>query len=315
MIILSEVAQKIKNILNGEDSEITASNPTDFYFVVETEGFHLDRIFDKSKHKNFIPVFISSMGGQFNPVQNLGEANYNIPVTFYFPVRFKTEMFLLNEFLADILVGAYLNWGTLSGKAVSNISVSQFGEIQDLDMKQFSSWVDQVFELPVDVMQPYMSMTFNLYLSSAKSGFVYGNDVTATLSYSGYTGDPESIIFAESTIQSKSQSVSEQQLGTEESQGVPFGVGYASGFSAYIKDDEFFKTVLQDWCNGEAQTMEFTLTITFNSLKILNQNQVEVPIAFSRVCYLDSATSIIRKGELLTMSFSFAKLSESEEEA
>ena len=313
MIILSEVATKIEKILNGTDNEVLTSNPTDFYYVVETQGFHLDHLLDKKKHKNFIPVFVSSMGGQFNPVQNLGEANYNIPVTFYFPVRFKNEMFALNEFLANALVGAYLNWGTLSGKAVSNISVSQFGEIQDLDMKQFSSWVDQVFELPVDVMEPYLSMTFNLYISSAKSGFVYGNDVTATLSYSGYIGDPEPVVFAESTIQSQTQSVSEQQLGTAESQGIPFGVAYGSGFSAYVKDDAFFKAVLQDWCDGNAQTMEFTLTITFNSLKVLDQNQQEVAIAFSRKCYLDSSTMLIRKGELLTMTFSFAKLIEEEE--
>ena len=81
MIVLTEVAKKIQNLLN------TNEDFTQYQFEVETQGFHIDHVYDKASGKNFIPVFISSMGGNFNPVKGLKEATYTIPVAIYFPVK------------------------------------------------------------------------------------------------------------------------------------------------------------------------------------------------------------------------------------
>ena len=95
MVILSEVAQKLEKILNGVDTEVTDSNPIAHRYKVEAQGFHIDHILDKDTGTNFIPVFVSSMGGQFNPVAGLKQGTYTIPISFYFPVRFKDDFFKL----------------------------------------------------------------------------------------------------------------------------------------------------------------------------------------------------------------------------
>lgn len=180
MIYLTQVCERLSEILNSTD------NPVSYTYAVESVGYHWDRVY-KDK-KNIIRVFVSSMGGSFNPVYGLGEANYTIPIIFYFPVRFKEDFFLLDKYLHSVLVGA--SFGVEN--SISNLSVSQFGEIQNLDMKEFSSWSERTFQVPTDITEEYMTMQCTLYLSTLKEGYVYGNSVTATLKY--YTSMTELIV-------------------------------------------------------------------------------------------------------------------------
>ena len=180
MIYLTQVCERLSEILNSTD------NPVSYTYAVESVGYHWDRIYEDKK--NIIRVFVSSMGGAFNPVFGLGEANYTIPIIFYFPVRFKEDFFILDKYLHSVLVGA--NFGVEN--SVSNLSVSQFGEIQNLDLKEFSSWSERTFQIPTDVSEEYMTMQCTLYLSTLKEGYVYGNSVTATLKH--YTNMSELIV-------------------------------------------------------------------------------------------------------------------------
>lgn len=175
MIYLNEVCEKLDEILNG------SGNPTDFYYDVQTVGFHLDKVYDKSLKRDTIMVFVSSMGGSFNPVYGLGQSTATIPITIYFPVRFKEDIFALDAFLHDTFVGANLTYGALSGNAISNLSVSQYGEIVDLDLKEFKEWTEQVYKKPIEVMEPYMSLTLNLYLSSIGADYLYANTLKVEL--------------------------------------------------------------------------------------------------------------------------------------
>lgn len=232
MIILPEVATKLERILNSLDGY---TNPLPYYFQVETEGFHIDHIKRPDQEGNFIPVFISSLGGQFNPVKGLKQATYSIPVVFYYPVRFKDDFFALGEFLEDTFVGSKINYGAVSGSAISNISVPQYGEIQNLDFQEFKKWVNAKYTRAVDVMEPYMSMQFTLYLSSAALGLLFGNDITTSLSF---TIDGETFILNDvdidgASIQSNTQAQSEQEEGTSESFSVPFSTAYGSSFKVY----------------------------------------------------------------------------------
>ena len=216
MIILTEVAKKIDKILNNGDSEYTKTNPAPFEFVVATEGFHLDSISDRPNGENFIPVFISSMGGEFNPVKGLKQSNYSIPIVFYYPVRFKEIFFELGDFLEDAFVGSYFNYGLISGKAVSNISVPRYGELQNIDLKEFKEWVGSTYKREISVRELYLSMQVTLFLSTAKNGLVFGNDVTNEFSftYSGTTLTLENVFFDGASIQSNSQAQSEQEEET-----------------------------------------------------------------------------------------------------
>lgn len=302
MIRLDEVAVKLEKILNGLDPEtIGFELPTGFQFVVRTEGYHLDHIADINTGKNFIPVFISSMGGNFNPVPELLQANYVIPITFYFPVRFKNDAYKINEFLARVFVGRQWNYGPNSGTALSNISVAQYGEITDLDLKQFAEWVRTTYLQKVEIMEPFISMTISLYLSTASEDFVYGNEATATLTLEGSQLDPEPLVFVQATIQSNSEPASQQILGTPEIKGIPAGTSYGPGFTTYIKNDEFYKTLLRTWFGGNSQTMTFDLSMTF------------LGETYHRTCYIQAVNLALVKGELSTITFAFGTKAEIED--
>ena len=310
MIRIDEVAKKIENILNGTDQEVAAilaaqgvtTLPTTFAYRVQTEGYHLESIADVKTGQNFIPVFISSMGGNFNPVPELLQANYVIPIAFYFPVRFKEQMFAMNEYLARAFVGQQLNYGTNSGRALSNISVAQFGEITDLDLKQFEKWVETTYKRRIEVMEPFIQMSITLYLSTASADLVYGNDATATLTITGVSTDTlstedatETLSFVQSSVQSHSDPNVQQLIGTNESEGVPSGTSYASSFSVYIKNNNFFKYLIGQWLSGNAQTLSLSLSLSF-----LGQT-------YNPNVYIQSVNLVVQKGELATMTFAFGK--------
>ena len=309
MILLNEVAIKLENILNGTDSETTTlTNPTNFLFQVETEGYHLDHIMNEEKGRNFIPVFISSMGGSYNPVANLKQSNVVIPIVFYFPVRFKESFFALNDFLVDVFVGKSLNYGTHSGRAISNISVAQFGELDSLDvLKEFQTWVSNKYQRHVEILEAYLSMTVNLYLSNADSDYVYGNDVSISLSLNDTNYIDKDITFSQASVQSQSQSMSEQIIGSNESQGLPFGVAYGSSFAVYYKNTAFYRYLVGQWFSGNAQTLRFTLTLKIGEDVYTNNVLTQQAPTFTRTCYVESVNLVVQKGELLTITFSFAK--------
>ena len=106
MIILTDVAAKLQELLNSEDC------PTDFQFVVKSQGYHLDSIADKTKGINKIPVFLEMVGGEYNPVPNLKQANFIYGVNIWFPIRFKETFYALNEYLENVFVGKKLTFGT-----------------------------------------------------------------------------------------------------------------------------------------------------------------------------------------------------------
>lgn len=289
MVLLSEIAEKLQTLLNA------AEDFNQYQFEVETQGFHIDRIYDKTTGKNFIPVFISSLGGEHNPIPNLKESNYSIPVTIYFPVRFKNDFFALNEFLEDYFVGKQINYGEITGSCLSNISVTQYGEIQELDLKEFKDWVGSIYKLPIEVREMWMSMTFTLYLSQLGSDFKFGNDGDLTLTYGSYTDS--NVVFDDYSLQSMGEPAAQQILDADipESDGLIANTSYSTGFKIYYKSNTMYKAILKDWFDGKHQTMVFTITFTFDS-------QV-----FTRTCYLVSVNGVFKKGVPVTLTLALGK--------
>lgn len=185
MIILEEVAKKISDILNKTDNEVSASAiPFDYQFLVETEGFYLDSIADKKTGNNVIPVFVSQVGGAFDPVPNLKRGTLNIRVDLWFPVSFKKDFYTLNAVLIDIFVAKFLNFGAVSGNCLCNVSPFEIGEIQDVDFQQFEEFMGNRYALEVDKMETYMNMGFTLFLTNCDESFIYGNNIKYKLGYS-----------------------------------------------------------------------------------------------------------------------------------
>ena len=182
MILLTDVANKLEEILNSEDC------PCDFSFVVKSAGYHLDSVSNKKKGYNQIPVFISQIGGEYNPVPNLKQVDYSYEVNIYYPVRFKEDFYNINPFLQETFVGKKLLFG--SNSALCNINVAEYGEIIDFEaIREFENWIQEnfsesamhLFKRDEQVNEFYMSMKFRLYATSLGEGFIFGNDVKYAL--------------------------------------------------------------------------------------------------------------------------------------
>lgn len=185
MIILEDVCKKLEDILNGIDEKSPKVSPINenYYFRVFTEGLRLKENGHRKAGKNFIPVIVGVLNGEYNPVPNLEEIDYNIQVQIMYPVRFKNDFYSLNSYLAQTFVGKIMNYG--SQKALSNISVAQYGELMDLNMREFQKWVENTYQETITVQETYMSMSFTIFLSTAKNmnskdGVMLGNSVKIT---------------------------------------------------------------------------------------------------------------------------------------
>lgn len=196
MITLVDICSQLDKILNGTDPSVTEPSPANeqYFFRVFTEGLYLTDIYDKKDGRNFIPVVVGALGGEYNPVPELEETDLSVKVVLYYPVRFKDDFYKLNDFLIKVFVGKQRKFGTIN-YALCNISVAQYGELQDIDFHQFDKWINNTFKQANPyVAEVMMAMEFTLYLSTAKgigrtssNGFIYGNDWKTKLTIHGQT--------------------------------------------------------------------------------------------------------------------------------
>ena len=77
---------------------------------------------------------------------------------------------------------------------------------------------------------------------------------------------------------------------------------FGSSFGVYIKNNAFYKFLIKKWFDGDYTSLDITLDFNF-----LGQT-------FTRKVFIQSANLIIQKGELATITFSFSKIAEIEEE-
>lgn len=299
MIIITDVANKLNELLNG------ASGFEQYQFEVETQGFHIDHIFDKESGKNFIPVFISTMGGTNNPVPNLKQAEYTIPITFYFPVRFKNDFFALNEFLIDAFVGKFITFGTQ--KARCNISIATYGEIQQLDFKEFKEWVNSYYKTPIEVMEMWMSMNITLFLSTAGGDFIYGDDVKIKKVKVVYDGnqtlveDTNPLVIERADIAS-SETAPQQLFGETHIKGYPANLGYTKELPLIIKNESEYRALFN--------ILENTKDIQRLKIEITEEFPFETPLETTNKYYVTNYSRRTTYGSLLGISLTLATLRE-----
>lgn len=223
MINLEDVREKLYNLLNGKDTENIANlSPINdkYFFEVASEGYELKRTYDMKMGKNFFPVYIASSGGEINPIPELHDRSLSIQVSIYFPVREKDYFYTtVCDFLEKTFVGRILTYN--GEKAVNNISVPTYGEMDTTEVEKFENFIEGVYMRPIKVSEQWMSMNFLLYLNQVGEDFVFGNEATATLSFT-FDGVEysENVIFDETTITISSSAASEQLLGENEVKNV-----------------------------------------------------------------------------------------------
>lgn len=285
---LDSIVTLISDVLNDVDN-----NPVnEFYYDVQSTGYHADTILKREQGRNIIRVFVSQMGGSYNPVQGLGEVTLAIPITFYFPVRFKEQFFNLDEYLHDFFVGRSIDG------MIANLSVASYGEIQNLDFKEFKNWADNLYKTPIEVMEQYLSMTVTLYLSSINEDYLYGNEVTASLSWDNKT---MALTFVDGSVQTNSNSVDDQVLGTKEARGLPYGVAFGSSFAFYLSKTTACKDFMTKWKTHWFEDNAISLTITIPSLGTENN-----PFTITKSCYLRSFMLPITKGQPMKATISLS---------
>ena len=316
MINLETMANKIDNILNGTDAEIpsglTSPANDNYFFKVFSEGLYLSKVFDMNRKKNFIPVIVGAYGGENNAIEGLNEQDRNVMIQILFPVRFKQEMYLLEEYLDEVFVGRELTFGTQ--KAVCNVSPAQYGELQDFDFNQFNAWVENNYLQPIEKMETYMAMSITLYISTAKNvgnegGFVYGNSYTFSFSigtkvngeFSASMTD-SSPVFVDQADGSSSQPQSQQLLGEKYSKGIGMATSYSKTIEVYVKNNADYIWLINKYLDRDLQGLMVQVVETYN---IGTTNPTRTALY-----YLTDVSLVKTKGELMSVTLSLGDLLE-----
>lgn len=266
MIIITEVAKYLQELLNK------ASQPTEFEYVVAVNGFHLDTIADAKTNKNFIPCFLAQTGGDYDPIPNLEQIALSYELTFYFPVRFKNDFYLLSNYLASNLVGKVLNVGDISGKCLTTIDPPTFGEITSLDLTQFRDWVNNIYSRKISVSENYMSMAVNVYFTTIKG--VWGNETKFIISYKDNSGIEKEVEskWLNNALNIDNTPQSQQLLGEKFTKNI---IGTSSkSLSLQFTIDDNCSDILFAFLNSTINSYEFKIKINVLNQTIIKDNLV-----------------------------------------
>ena len=320
MIVLPEIATKLQEILNAPGS------PIDLEMKVETPGFHITSVVNRDSGKNFIPVFISTLGGTNNPVPILKQAEGTIPVVFYYPVRYKDRFFALTEYLNEMLVGKTIHWGDISGDILTNVSLPKYGEIQDLDMlTKFRSWTAANFNREIEVMEPYGTMELTIYLSSVGQEFIYGNNVKLKKIKVSYKGsqilEDDEPVSIERVDLTTSEPAAQQTFEDLCAKGFPANAAYTKQLPLILKNRPGYYELLDTIENGkDIQNIVVELTeelpiskwVQVDGQWVIDENHKT--ITTTNTYYVSNYSRKTALGQLLGISLTLATLREEEEE-
>ena len=204
MIRLDEIAIKLNEVLNNVNNPVRIDNAR-VAFMVATEGFRIDNIADKELGKNLIPVFIAASGGENNPVEGLKQQTKSINIGIWYPLKYKDNFYVLEDYLDDIFVGKRNNLGTSTGSCLTNLGTAEFGEITDGNFTQFEKWITSKYKKTLDVTMAWFSMTLTLYATKVADGFIFGNEIKYELEMFYYAPSISSVKYDDTTYVRSSQ--------------------------------------------------------------------------------------------------------------
>lgn len=285
MITIKDIAYELEGILNGTSANVPegVTRPFDGLFSVRTEGYHLDNVTDYQEGKNFFPVFIGEPTGDFNPISGLEQMDMEVPVSIYFPVRFKSKMLDMQKFITDVFIGRAIGFGAVDGKysqyGFCNVSIAELGEITDMDVDQFGNsilkglneFIEEQYKMPVHTSEPWIALNFSLYLSTMKNALstsedapIYGNAYAVYLKYKDWQ---ETIVTDKVAIAYGGQTESQQAfaLGTGSSEtsatSLVVSASLSFTFEAVVKRNAFYHEIVKGMLNGNLDLNDFEFQI------------------------------------------------------
>lgn len=259
MIEINELKKQLSNVLNN------INNPLNNYsFNVMTYGMHLDSIANRTLNKNEIPVYIANQDGDVVPIPNLNQVNMTFDIYIYFPIVFKDDFFKLSSYLMSAYVGQNLNYGTLSGNGISNINVPVFGDLEKQQMSEFKTFVNTNFGLQVVATELWSCLNFKLYITQLGSDFVFGNQITSSLSFvfAGTTYS-ENLVYYSQARNMNADPSSQQALNELETKALTKNTSYGDSMEVYIRDNAFWQEFIYLYENGLLQNQLFTFNRTY----------------------------------------------------
>ena len=336
MITINQIATELENILNQTSANVPegAKLPFDGLFAVRTEGYILDNVHDFETGKNFFPVFLGSMTGDYNPIPDLEQIDMEVPVSIYFPVRFKDKMLEMQEFLNKVFVGRAIGFnqdenGKYGQYAVANVSMAELGEITNLDVDQFGNsilkglnqFIQEQYKMPVSSSEPWICLTFSLYLSTMKGalstdtdGTIYGNAYQVYLRYGDWsefiTTDNVAIAYGTAT---ETQQGFTLTTGVNERRGSSFAVTSAISFTfeAVVHRNEFWNVIMTDLLQGKLNPNGFEMQISLKSEYKSGEENDYANYAYDvEQVVLTNLSTNIGTNEPLAVEFTFAPLAE-----
>lgn len=335
MITIKNIATELEDILNGTSANVpeSATRPFEGLFAVRTEGYHLDNVTDYQTGKNFFPVFLGEPTGEFNPIAGLEQMDMEIPVSIYFPVRFKDKMLDMQEFLANIFIGRAIGFNLTDGKygqyAVCNISIPELGEITDMDVDQFGNsvlkglneFIEEQYKMPVNTAEPWICLTFSLYLTTMKNALstengatLYGNAYEVSCTYQDWTETMETDgITISFGAQTESQQGFELETGTADTQSKSYATTNATSFTfeAPIKRTAFWFQIMHALLQGKLKPNDFELHITLKDEYKSGEDEDYADYGMNQTTVVCTGfTTTIGVNKALCAQFTFTPLAE-----
>lgn len=256
MINQYEFAEFLQGVL--DDSTIAV----DALFKVRTPDIpFVDSIANKitttdDLQTHILPVMVEqTQEGGYDATPEIGMWDGSLSVTFLFPLSELRTIELYYDYIAQELNGKIKKIGDISGKCVMAIGQRTLGQMQLLDVGQFSQINQQVMALygrQCVITREWMTMNFVIDFSGAKNlgkenGIIYGNSISRILtikSDKGVKEYEENLVLVDASSANSIMAHSQQYIGGGDTKSVPTCSAKGVTFTAYVRDNDFWDALI-----------------------------------------------------------------------
>lgn len=250
-----------------------------------------------------LPVMVTQTPeGQYSPVPELGMWDGAIEVDFIFPLAEMKTIELYYDELAIKLSGKIKTIGATSGSCLLAIGQRTFGQMANLDVGQFSAinaQINKLFGKATRITREWITMSFQVFANGASAfggesandnSIIMGNQVNCVLSFTnGTTTYTETLIRYDEGSSAREAMISSQQgLNEGQSKGVETSTAYGSSINSYVRNNEFWNTLLVAYKDNTINNLTFSykevLTLTNGTeivLKNYDKANVQISLSYS----------------------------------
>lgn len=262
-----------------------------------------------------LPVMVEQTPeGGYDPIPDLGLWDGTLSVSLLFPLADLESMELLYDYIASKLSGRYEYIGDISGNCVMAVGQRTFGQMQLLDVGQFSQINQQImayYGKECRVTREWLSMTFQVDFAGSnptddEGRVIYGNEIrrALTITYAddddGTVSLTEELKLVDASSANSIMPFSQQYIYGYETTSIASCSAKGASVTCYVRNNKFWQKLLE--CNNYGE-IENLLSVSYYEGTEINLE--EVPLFYKDVIITDIGLSG-GYGEPLTCSISLA---------